>query len=114
MGQTMRLLITGALGNIGTSTLVALQGRGHRITCFDVPTRQNRRLAKRLFPDVRMYWGDIRSESDVAQAVVAHLLFHLDEVRQFSTLYFWPEPDHKIHLPVLIDFPFDLHARLEQ
>ncbi len=74
----MRLLITGALGNIGTSTLVALQGRGHRITCFDVPTRQNRRLAKRLFPDVRMYWGDIRSESDVAQAVVGHdLVVHL-------------------------------------
>jgi magnesium chelatase family protein len=44
----MNILITGSMGNIGTSTLTALQGRGHCITCFDQPTLTNRRLAKRL------------------------------------------------------------------
>jgi UDP-glucose 4-epimerase len=66
----MQLLITGSFGNIGTSTLTALQGRGHRITCFDLPTRANRRLAKRLPTDVRMFWGDIRQAGDIAAAVV--------------------------------------------
>ena len=66
----MNILITGSMGNIGSSTLAALQGRGHRITCFDLPTRANRRLAKRLPTDVRMCWGDIRQEADIAAAVV--------------------------------------------
>ena len=66
----MNILITGSMGNIGSSTLAALQGRGHRITCFDLPTRANRRLAKRLPTDVRMCWGDIRQVSDIAAAVV--------------------------------------------
>lgn len=66
----MNILITGSMGNIGSSTLAALQGRGHRITCFDLPTRANRRLAKRLPSDVRMCWGDIRQEAGIAAAVV--------------------------------------------
>jgi nucleoside-diphosphate-sugar epimerase len=66
----MNILITGSMGNIGSSTLAALQGRGHRITCFDLPTRVNRRLAKRLPTDVRMCWGDIRQAADIAAAVV--------------------------------------------
>ena len=66
----MNILITGSMGNIGSSTLAALQGRGQRITCFDLPTRANRRLAKRLPADVRMCWGDIRQAADIAAAVV--------------------------------------------
>jgi nucleoside-diphosphate-sugar epimerase len=66
----MNILITGSMGNIGSSTLAALQGRGHRITCFDLPTRANRRLAKRLPTDVGMCWGDIRQADDIAAAVV--------------------------------------------
>jgi nucleoside-diphosphate-sugar epimerase len=66
----MNILITGSMGNIGSSTLAALQGRGYRITCFDLPTRANRRLAKRLPTDVRMCWGDIRQAADIAAAVV--------------------------------------------
>ena len=66
----MNILITGSMGNIGSSTLAALQGRGHRITCFDLPTRVNRKLAKRLPSDVRMCWGDIRQAADIAAAVV--------------------------------------------
>ena len=81
----MNVLITGSMGNIGTSTLAALQGRGHRITCFALPTRANRRLAKRLPKDVRMCWGDIRQAADIAaavvnQEVVVHLAAIIPEV----------------------------------
>jgi nucleoside-diphosphate-sugar epimerase len=34
----MNILLTGAFGNIGISTLKALSGRGHRIRCFDLPS----------------------------------------------------------------------------
>ena len=81
----MHILITGALGNIGKSTLAALQGRGHRLSCFDVPTRRNRQLAKRLPSSVRMHWGDIRQPCDIAKAlsdqdVVVHLAAILPEL----------------------------------
>ena len=81
----MNVLITGSMGNIGTSTLAALQGRGHRITCFDLLTRVNRQLAKRLPAEVRMCWGDIRQAADIAaavvnQEVVVHLAAIIPEV----------------------------------
>ena len=81
----MQLLITGSFGNIGTSTLTALQGRGHYITCFDLPTRVNRQLAKRLPVGVRVCWGDIRQADDIAfavvnQDVVVHLAAIIPEV----------------------------------
>ena len=81
----MNIFITGSMGNIGTSTLTALQGRGHRITCFDLHTPVNRKLAKRLPSDVRMCWGDIRQAADIASAVanqevVVHLAAIIPEL----------------------------------
>lgn len=74
----MNILITGPMGNIGSSTLAALQGRGHCLTCFDLPTLANRRLAKRLPLDVRMCWGDIRQVGDITAAVVnQEMVVHL-------------------------------------
>ena len=66
----MNILITGSMGNIGSSTLAALQARGHRISCFDQPTLANRRLAKRLPSAVRMCWGDLRQPGDISAAVI--------------------------------------------
>jgi UDP-glucose 4-epimerase len=43
----MRLLLTGAFGNIGSITLVELLKRGHQVRCFDVNTPANRRHAGR-------------------------------------------------------------------
>jgi len=81
----MHILITGALGNIGSSTLAALQGRGHHISCFDLPTRVNRRLAQRLPSTVRMCWGDVRHSHDLALAIadqdmVVHLAAIIPEL----------------------------------
>lgn len=76
----MRVLLTGAFGNIGTSTLEALLAQGHAVTCFDVKTRANARKARRFKNQANIIWGDLRNPQDVARAVrgqdvVAHLAF---------------------------------------
>jgi nucleoside-diphosphate-sugar epimerase len=43
----MKVLLTGAFGNIGASALLELVKRGHAVRCFDVNTPANRRVAKK-------------------------------------------------------------------
>ncbi len=76
----MKILLTGAFGNVGTSTLQELLARGYRVRCFDVPTRANLRAARRLGARAEVVWGDLRRYDDVAAAVrdvdvVIHLAF---------------------------------------
>ncbi len=65
----MKILLTGAFGNVGISTLKALAGRGHQIRCFDLPSRTNQRLAQQHAKGLDVVWGDIRQSRDVQQAV---------------------------------------------
>lgn len=76
----MRVLVTGAFGNIGASTVQELLRQGHRVRCFDLETRANRRAARRLEGNTEVVWGDLRCRDDVARAVqdqdvVIHLAF---------------------------------------
>ena len=77
----MKILITGAFGNIGQATLEALIRRGHEVRCFDVPTKRNRRIAKRWRQSpIEIQWGDLRNLEDVQRSVidreaVIHLAF---------------------------------------
>jgi len=74
----MNILLTGAFGNIGISTLKALTGRGHRIRCFDLPCRTNRRLALKHASDMEVVWGDVRRIEDLQRAVQDQdLVIHL-------------------------------------
>lgn len=74
----MKILLTGAFGNIGISTLKALVGRGHQIRCFDLPTRVNQQLAAKFAKGMEVVWGDIRQFDDVQQAVQGQdLVLHL-------------------------------------
>lgn len=74
----MNILLTGAFGNIGISTMKALAGRGHRIRCFDLPCRTHRRLAFNQYPHTEVMWGDIRKPEDVRRAVQdQELVIHL-------------------------------------
>ncbi len=54
-----RILLTGAFGNLGKYTLDELLRRGHEVTCFDLPTKANRKHAYRYQEKVRLVWGDI-------------------------------------------------------
>jgi len=76
----MRVLLTGAFGNIGVSTLEKLIAQGHNVTCFDVKTRANEKTARRFKGRTGILWGDLRRPEDVAAAVrdqdaVVHLAF---------------------------------------
>ena len=76
----MRVLLTGAYGNVGRAALEDLVAAGHQVTCFDLGNRANRKAARRYRERARSVWGDLRSPEDVAQAVrdqdvVVHLAF---------------------------------------
>ncbi len=76
----MNVLVTGAFGNIGMSTVEALLERRHAVRCFDLPTPANRAKALRLGSRVDVVWGDLRRPEDCLAAVqgmdvVVHLAF---------------------------------------
>jgi nucleoside-diphosphate-sugar epimerase len=65
----VKVLLTGAFGNVGSHTLPQLVARGHRVRCFEQSARANRRYAKALPPVAEVFWGDITDASAVARAV---------------------------------------------
>jgi len=76
----MKVLLTGAFGNIGKSTLEELVRQGHIVRCFDLKTRSNEKAARRYRDRIQVVWGDLRRRADVAaavrdQEVVIHLAF---------------------------------------
>jgi short-subunit dehydrogenase len=76
----MKILLTGAFGNVGVSALHELLERGHQVRCFDLKTPANTRLARRVAREAEVVWGDLRTPEDVAAAVqgveaVIHLAF---------------------------------------
>lgn len=65
----MRVLLTGAAGNLGSETLPFLLERGHTVRCFDLDTAGNRRVLERYAGRVECQFGDITSLDDVRRAV---------------------------------------------
>ena len=57
----MRVLLTGAFGNIGESTLLALLEKSYDIRCFDFSSERNGKIAKKLGKKGKfeIIWGDI-------------------------------------------------------
>ena len=65
----MHVLLTGAFGNVGKSTLDALLTRGHSIRIFDIDSPQNRKYAQSLeSPSIEIIWGDLRNKTDIEKA----------------------------------------------
>jgi nucleoside-diphosphate-sugar epimerase len=79
----MRVLVTGALGNIGSHTVGALLEEGHDVVAFDLESPKARKLAARQGARVRVRWGDITDPASVRAALdgvdaVVHLAAILD------------------------------------
>jgi len=57
----MKVLLTGAFGNIGESTLLALFKKNFDIKCFDLTNERNTKVAKKLGRKgtFEVVWGDI-------------------------------------------------------
>ncbi len=76
----MKVLLTGAFGNVGVSTLDELLRQGQAVRCFDLRTPVNERTARRYRDRIEVVWGDLRVLEDVAAAVagvevVLHVAF---------------------------------------
>ncbi|MHA1668631.1 MAG: NAD-dependent epimerase/dehydratase family protein [Candidatus Heimdallarchaeaceae archaeon] len=58
----MKVLLTGAFGNVGQRTLKLLLKRGYEVRCFDQPNSRNMRIASEInrLGDYEVVWGDIR------------------------------------------------------
>ena len=68
----MKILLTGAFGNLGSNTLqTLLQRKKHEILCFDMQNPRNEKEMERLseIGKFQTCWGDITDPDIVAQAV---------------------------------------------
>ncbi|WP_376796549.1 NAD-dependent epimerase/dehydratase family protein [Thermogemmatispora sp.] len=69
----MRVLVTGAFGNIGFSAVQELLRQGHTVRCLDLRTKRNEQKALQISREagarVTIHWGDIRQWETVVEAV---------------------------------------------
>ena len=67
----MKVLLTGAWGNLGSLVVEELLARKHPVAAFDLPSKANRKIARDFAddPDVEIVWGDIRDAEQVASLV---------------------------------------------
>jgi UDP-glucose 4-epimerase len=65
----MKVLLTGAFGNVGKSTLHELLAQGHEVRILETNTARNRRIARRLKGKAEVRFGDLRNITDVGEAV---------------------------------------------
>src|SRR5579884_1289720 len=76
----MKILLTGAFGNVGFYTLQELIRQGQEVRCFDVKTPKTEEKARQFAGKIEVVWGDLRRQEDVLAAmegceVVVHLGF---------------------------------------
>ncbi len=67
--MTMKILITGAFGNLGALAIEEALQQGHAVCAFDLDTKRNRKVAQRYAEKVSVVWGDICDRASVARAV---------------------------------------------
>jgi|SRR5579863_8409121 len=65
----MKILLTGAFGNIGMSTLQELLRQGHQVRCFVSRRKVHQRTARRFAGKIELIQGDIRQAADLSKAV---------------------------------------------
>ena len=63
----MKVLLTGAFGNVGWSTLKELVRQKYEVRTFDVDTPRNRKYAD-VYSDIEAFWGDLQNVDDVLKA----------------------------------------------
>jgi nucleoside-diphosphate-sugar epimerase len=73
----VKVVVTGAFGNLGAMVVRELVERGHDVVACDVDSPRNRRAARSLGPSVKVTLGDVRAVDLAAIApeldAVAHL-----------------------------------------
>lgn len=68
--QILRILITGAFGNIGKAVMETAYERGHEITVFEILNKNTRKYARKYRKKIRKtIFGDIRNFENVKEAI---------------------------------------------
>lgn len=88
----MKVVVTGAFGNLGTSTLWELVRQGHTVRAFARRSWRAARTARRFAGSVEIVWGDVRRRADVARAVagqevIVHLAYILPPASEEHPAY---------------------------
>lgn len=65
----MKILITGAFGNIGQKVIRILLDKDYQVVCFDLDNPSNRQIAAALDDHIETVWGDITDEQQVSEAI---------------------------------------------
>ena len=65
----MKVLLTGAFGNVGISTLKELLNKDYNVRVLEVYNRKNRKIAKKFKNRIEVMWGDLRNKEEVNNAV---------------------------------------------
>jgi nucleoside-diphosphate-sugar epimerase len=65
----MKVLLTGALGNIGLATMEALLVEGHDVVAFDLESRRAHKLASGFDGRAQFVWGDITNPESLRKAL---------------------------------------------
>ncbi|MCX6709472.1 MAG: NAD(P)-dependent oxidoreductase [Candidatus Woesearchaeota archaeon] len=65
----MKVLLTGAFGNVGLSTLDELIKKDYQVKVFEVKNSRNQRISQGYKKKAEIFWGDIRNIEDVKKAV---------------------------------------------
>jgi len=74
----MRILITGAFGNVGKAVIEEAYKRHHDIVVFEVDNKKTRKTAKKYRTKVQVFYGDIRRIDSLQAAVEqAEAIVHL-------------------------------------
>ncbi len=76
----MKILLTGAFGNVGMSTLYELLRQGHQVRCFVTPRKAHERTARQFAGKIELIQGDIRRPADLSiavqdQDIIIHLAY---------------------------------------
>lgn len=74
----MKILLTGAFGNVGLSTLKELIEKDYNVRVFEVYNKRNKKIAKKFKDKIEIIWGDLRNKEDVKKAVQSQdVIIHL-------------------------------------
>lgn len=65
----MKVLVTGALGNVGEHAVHAVLEEGHDVVAFDLASPRTRKVAKQLAGHVQLVWGDITDPEALGAAL---------------------------------------------
>jgi UDP-glucose 4-epimerase len=65
----MKILLTGATGNVGGHVLPLLLERGHEVRCLVFDSKSERKLVNTWRRQPEVVWGDIKDERVVESAV---------------------------------------------